>query len=1123
MPNDPNNPYLQHGEATFNEARGFVGVDLYTDAQDVPGNYLLQADNFVNRMGVLYSRQGKQGLYGGSSTSSSSSSSSSSSGSYINLGATSPAIHGNPLYALGQLTDGSGNTWVIYVCGGKLYKELQGSGVHTELLSVTGQSYNLNSQVTDAAVYGSGTNSVFMHIADGAHGTIRVGLNGGYPAYAMVAPTTAPVTYLTNTALFTNAQGGNNANWSFDGQATPYGNIAPNGGNLRGAGWVHANEDPNWPGNLSVGSVNLAWGGSYVTLVGGTGSAGGLYQVAALSGNAGVWPSRFRMFVTQAWYQITNPSDGIWIQPVVSARLTPFDSSGNNQLGGSITVPFITDLNKIEQRILDFNFSGLQMQGVAQLQITLINTSPGHNTNCFVGPIAIYPVSVQNTFITGANYVTVIPSVSGGPSGSTSSSSSAASSSSPSGGLSTSGIPPDLGNILDYQGTSLEYTFPTGAKDLSTIDRIVIGLNNAASWGALSLAFYLIQSSGSSSSSSSSSGSPATGTLILADNGVAIANDLSSLECDISTLSLNQRRNIIGFKLLFLSDPTWIAPYYGLGLGPIYQAGNLSVGDAPYNYAVAELVAIDGSWQVSPPQLINNSNLVESNPSPSSVSLVPIPTQAEALVYIPADCPKNTQSPNNAPLSGLYYGFYRLGGVWPDWRLIAIVPASYDVTMGADATNPYYGWDHTNRVITDNTPDLWLTQAILMSYSRDPMPANAQAIAAFQGRLVAAVGNTVYVSWLGSADTSAGLMTTLVSNSNDPNVGIAGWNAPVNSDPSDTIVRMIPFGTPITAGNQFGGGLLILCKRSVCLLQGNDSSDTSTGFRVQTYDYQRGVGLVAFRGVTRVNAEEIVFAGPDRLHVFPPKNDSPIKDLGRPIQPALYPTSPFVLQNPSAFANLWMQYHDTKLFVGAPNPGDSTMPSATSVTWVYDFITHGWTRWTGMNVTSAISLSPSVATGSAYQLYLFGGDGQLYLMNGTADYANALSAQTGIPILAVAHGMRPGFFYRYKLHPLYYRWGRLEWIEFEVTMIGSLLVRAAAYTPYTGGAPGITYGTPIPGASYSKSFNLTGGGRGVRMSMPTGAVEGEYIEVQLSGTITQQAIIRGIRGWVSQTSEETGG
>lgn len=532
--------------------------------------------------------------------------------------------------------------------------------------------------------------------------------------------------------------------------------------------------------------------------------------------------------------------------------------------------------------------------------------------------------------------------------------------------------------------------------------------------------------------------------------------------------------------------------------GAISAAGNFSVNTADYYWYVTETAVIDPY------------NQIQSNPSPPTLTFTPSMVQAQADITLPAGYPQNAVTTE--------YNFWRIGGVWSDPRLIATVPVNADVAYGSDPLNPYYSWNHTTKTLLDNTPDIFLAVATLMSFSRDPMPTNINALTEYNGRLFAAVGNIIYVSWLYNSDNSAPLYTTLVLNLDDPDYPIEGANFPVSSDVTDTVVRMVPYGTPVQAANEFGGGLAVYCKRSVWLLQGTNSSN----FSLQQYPYTPGVGLIAFHGVTRIDADRMAFMGPDRLHLFPPQNDSSSKDPGLPIQPQLYPVPPQTLQNQVAFSKSWMVFHDQKIFLGCPIPEGS----ANTVAWVYDLRVGGWTRWTGpaaggafplagLQITGAMSLPPN-NNGAQYDLYLYGIDGQIYRYTGTVDRYTPLSASAAIPWVVTVHCLRPGFFYRYKLRPLFYMWARLEWFEVEMVMNGTLTMVAQAYNVGTS-AP-----VPIVPAKSTQTYGLVGGGRTFRMGLPPALIEGSYITLTLSGSVTDTAYLRGVRGFVSGTSYEQG-
>lgn len=1129
------NPYKQGGPS-FDESRGFFGVDHWSNPQDMTGGYLLGADNMLNRQGVLYVRPGLAGQFGGTPASSSSASpSSSSSSAYVDVGATSWAILPGPNYGLALFTDTFGATWLLFTSGGKLYKSQQASGYRTELLDTSLASYNFSSAVAQAVVFQD-----YAYIVDGAHALVRVDLNGGFPAYPMQAPTTSPPASLTSTLLF---QANNAGNWSFDGQSTPDGNlVAPYGQiNAPGNTWTGlptggASEPGPYYNIISAGS------GIYP----GTGAAPDKIAVAHLTGNANLYPSRFHLIVpcikdTQAGNASFN------------AIVTPYDAS-MNQLSGAFVVNIVPAASTTQLTFADVivDMSALGPV-VAFLQFELLNAISVQGGNMYVSTPQLYPITTQITFLSGATSTLAMPSISGGAVGTSSSSMSSSSSSSSSSmsPSSSSSLPgftnvsaTDLGTTLDLQGTSFIFTFPAtsssssrsgtssssgapvGGIDLSNINRLVIGVGNGqiASWQGLAVALYLQQNG---------PGQP----WILADNGVTISADLTGLDCDISTLTAAQRTHITAIKLTFLLNVQWTSPLYGLPLGPITTPGNLSIGLADYQYYLTETADID------------SLDMIESNPSLASAPLTPTFAVAEALVNLAPGMPVNTGAPANVPLSQLKYNLYRLGGALSDTRLVATVFANTSVAYGTDPTNPYYSYNAATGQFLDNTPDLWIVEANLLSFSRDPMPSNGQAIAVYNGRLAVAVGNVLDLSWLYNDSNSAALQTTLVPNPDDPYYLIAGASFPVSADASDIIVAMVPYGTPVVAGNQFGGGLAVFCKRSVYLVQGTNASN----FSVQQFPYTPGVGLVSAKAVTRISPNELVFAGPDRLHVFPPSGDSPQKDVGLRIQPDLYPVSPQTLQNPSAMSGWWMSYHDGRLYLGCPQPGQGQ----NTVVWGCDFrMGGGWTRLTGpstsaglssssslrssassssssmsgqnfgafpllgMAMTSALSCPPT-QPGGDFELYYFGLDGQVYRTIGTYDQYSPSSAAQAIPFSVTVHAMRPGFYYRYKLRPLFYMWARLERIEIEMMMNGQLSIVAMALT--AGGVNPV----PIPGKKTVQSYLLTGFGRPFVLNVPPGLIEGQMIEVTVSGAVGLQgpgdvAYLRGLRGFISGTTYEYG-
>ncbi len=1107
MPQKNNNPYASNPNVSMADNRGFVSMDLFTNSQDLKGDYVREAANIINVSGQFAVRPGLRGMYGGVTPSSSSGSpASSSSSAYVDTGGTYYSIPTGPLYGLCKLTDSIGLTWMIIVDGnGKLYKTLQGSASYTELLDTSKASFNFDAPNT----YGVAFND-YAYIIDGnaTRRIVRVSLTGGFPAYPMQRPTTAPTVALTSTLLY---QANTSSDWSFDGQATAtntnllstYGQI--NGGQAAGS--------PQWAGLPTSGTsiagpwYNMISPGSGFYPVSSASSPeaqpGVKISIPALSGNAALYPSRFH--VTVPCIKDTHAGAASF-----NCVIYPFDASGNSLSGPFVTNIVPTTTATLADFIVDMSTLG---PNVAKVQIAFLNALAVSGGNMFVSTPQLYAITTQLTLTSGVTYTLVTPSISGGAIASSSSSSSSSSSYSSSlAGPAGSYTASDLGSTLDLQGTSLTYTFGA-TQNLSTVDRLVIGIGNGqiSSWVGASFNLYVKNS----------------GSWILADNGVTISTDLTGLDCDISTLTQANRSSVTAIKLTFQLNVDWVAPFYSLPLGPITEPGNLTLGLADYQYYVAEKA------------IINPTNSIIGNPSIASSPVTPIFATAEVSVIIPSVCPVNTSAPANVPISQLWYVIGRRGGAWSDVRVVAVVPANADVAYGADSTNPYYSWDHTAKRFLDNTPDEWLELADLVSFSRDPMPAGAQAIGVFQSRMVIMVGNIAYVSWLFTGDNSAPLMTTVVLNLSDPDLPISGASFPVMAETSDKGVAMIAYGTPVEAGNAFGGGMLVFSQRTGCyLIQGTNSSNFST----QQYPYGPGIGLVATRGIARVRPDEIIWMGPDRLHIFPPAEDSAASDIGLRIQPKLYPVSPQTLQDQTAFSKCWMNYHDARLYIGAPEPGET----ANSIVWIYDTRVDGWTRFTGptspsssssslstassssggptynlhgMAMTGAMTLPPN-GSGATFEMYYFGISGQLFRTIGTYDQYSPISYAQAIPFVITVHGMRPAFYNHYgQAVPVYYNFARLERGEIEMQMTGQLTIQATAYR--TGTATPI----PIPGKRYTRTYNLVGGGRTFRWAPPGGLIEGQYIEVSISGAVglggsDDVAYCRGIRGALSGTTYE---
>lgn len=1065
------NPYKGLGATVFDESRGFIGVNLYQNPQDQSGSMLLQADNVVNQAYHLVTRPGLYGLFGGTGSSGSSSTPSGTSYAYDDVWPPVYAVPAGAVYPLIEMEDGEGNLWLLFSCQGDLFKTQQGSGSYDELLDEFGNQYSSHPgggilPNCDASRVGD-----FVYLDDGVHAPIRVSLAGGYPAPSMVGPADAPKAALTDTPVdaptATNLSAGPVpssfatliANGAFDVYGAVSGNVY-----LPGTPWALTNGPYVLPANSpDYGSYSASAGHSQETVPGHNFSllldnpADSIGQTfSSVANNTTAWPNPSALtkcatflFACQGKLQSSGSAASL------AVTLIAYDSVGD-VLGSQTQVLYPSSPTAWSQMQAAFNFSQ-ELASDPDHYVLVLSSGPNN--------LASNGIWVATTSLTPLQDGPYLSNV----------------------GAQVRWTAPY--NVIGGSYVVRDYT--TAGKDFSSVGILGMAVSSAIDLSVAAPLLYL------------RFGFVEVGSATINwSNNLSFSPDGTFAYCDITTISSAVLASVRYLYIEAVLDlpVTSVAPGSNpniLTFGPFSAGGNLTVGQADYIWYTTESKVLLGQGLAGQAA----TNTIESNPSAASASLTPNAAQAQGAIAWPADSLVNSGA-NRVSL-------YRIGGAWSDYRLIATVTPGTAVAYGSDASNPYYSYDGS-RSFVDNTPDLWLQAAQLMSFSKNGISSNAQCSAVWQDRLCRGIGNELEISWLLDSDSSAALMTTAVLNTSDPNYPIAGARFPISADPSDTIVRMISFGTPIQAGNEFGGGLLILNKRSIALVQGTDASN----FSVKFYDYGLGCGLVAFRGVARVSPEQIFFLGPDRMHQFPPKNDSPLKDIGLLIQPAIYPIQPQTQQISTAFANSWLLYDNNALLLGCPEPGSGS----NNVVWRFDFRTSGWLRWTGstaaaLNTTGAMSVPPD-ASGALDRLYLFSATGQIFQLTGTVDQATPVASPAAIPVTITVHAMRPGFFYRYKLRPLYYMLARLEWVVIEAVMTASMTVTAQAYN-VVGTGP-----VAISGAKSVQTYELAGLGRGFRLNMPPGLIEGQLVTVTLSYATTTAAYLRGVRGWISGTSTE---
>ena len=259
---------------------------------------------------------------------------------------------------------------------------------------------------------------------------------------------------------------------------------------------------------------------------------------------------------------------------------------------------------------------------------------------------------------------------------------------------------------------------------------------------------------------------------------------------------MSDRTAIQYLDIVFLGDATVTKGADGtlFSLGPLKDAGNLSVGEADYLYTYTE---------------VNDSGgvLIESDPSPYALNLTPTATQAEAKVTLPSGTPVNGAATT-------HFYIYRRGGTTDP----SLVPLVAKVPVGANTTsNPATTWDSAARIFTDNTPDSQLDPTVMLVTGRGAPPRGAQALCEWQGRLWLAVGSTLHGSWLITSDQAAALYFNRINlpEDQDPNASIKGLVVSVGGLDNDPIAALV----------SNGGQLVILKGRARRLLVGVDPTD----------------------------------------------------------------------------------------------------------------------------------------------------------------------------------------------------------------------------------------------------------------------------------------------------------
>ena len=921
----------------------WVGIDAYHSPGKMGATYLSQADNCLIEGGDLISRPGRAGVL------------------------TTP--HAAPTYLLGPFRRADGTTAITYTSGGKLYQVNKGASASTEIHNGAGGSLSLVSANSFAARLGR-----YQYIVDGTGSLIRTDLSTGISSPFLTAPTLAPTVSLTNTVIDPLTDGA----WTPDA--------------LTGPGQV--NRLPNASFSSPTGG-----GGQVPTGWDATGGNPDLYG----DGHTYAGPNAHGQ--TGAWLLMDHPAEGVVTDaflvndPVTGdalryaeefyAALTVFqsDTSGASSLffgvlayadaaGTALITEFDHEfkapyINNTASVTLDtvISFASLSVP-VLSYRVRLYgganNGGAGGDIYCRYPvcfpftPALTTPVSGKQVDIRQPQTLTY------------------------SGGAQAASNYGTVGSGTGAGGVHLTRDFgAANPQNWSNYNEVALALGKAAGITGLTLSLAFRQDDGS-------------GTRYYT-NSFTISADSTVATCDISTVLKSVRASFRWVELVLGGDFT-VPAANGTDLflfGPLTGAGNLSIGYVDYSYPFTE---IDASTDAA--HLVD---ILESSPSPASSSLTPTLTQAEAAVVLPAQA---------NPSAG-YFALYRYGGVFDDnpavARLIAVVPIGSDVAYGADARNPNYSWNHTTRTLTDNTPDSFILQpgvfpnaGTAMVSDRAAPPIGAQAICAYHGRLLLAVGSVLWISWLVTPTNPSALYFTTVQIPGDPNEALKGAMFPVGGQfDNDPIQALVPHNTDV----------VIEKHTSKSLLQGYSGEN----FAVTDYLQGAGFGCIAPRTALLMGNYEacLCASGPFRF------DGAAADEFGLYVESLIRPRGfdgqPGVAS--SALSGCAAVYYDRRLLLSVPDPGQSV----NTRTYVYDTrlaaeqfsytpYHGGWTRW-NFGFTSAVTTSSGTDSDN---LYLGSADGQIYTLSGSADSAGPAAPPQPIActVESRGYGMDSGEFWR---------------------------------------------------------------------------------------------------------------
>lgn len=413
----------------------------------------------------------------------------------------------------------------------------------------------------------------------------------------------------------------------------------------------------------------------------------------------------------------------------------------------------------------------------------------------------------------------------------------------------------------------------------------------------------------------------------------------------------------------------------------IKEGGNLSNG-MTYTYRFSEW---DGtSVTVTSYEAADGK---ESSGSPISADVTTTAGARTATVTIPA----RTNAASDQ------YLIWREGGVYDDgrYRLVGVATASASAIT-----------------FTDTVSDADLYDRPIYQIGRDQFPSGVNALAVHHGRLWAAKGNTVYVSWVLNEGQETGLYTTNVPDPDDPYIGIKGASFTLDTTGNKSIIKaLIPYGTT----------MLAIRDDSVVVISGYDA----TNFAAQPYLQGMNLGMVNAVGADVVGGK-VWFQSRDSVLEF---NGDAVTRV------ALEAGEP--KGNHGILANNEMVYvYSNTKYASSPD---------LSYIYVYNTNYQGWVQYSvGFEPVSGCTF---YASGSgAPQAYFGASDGQIYYLSGDKD--KGTSGATGSFFTSYVTTRKYGQYEDYS--PARMAQGMITQIDMDYQALSPITVSEYYESPYNG-------------------------------------------------------------------------